>query len=288
MRMIWPWQGRDRKISWVKAGTFVLLLIPGIRFAYQAATGEFGTLPLSGMVYWSGVWATVILLLALTVTPVMKIFRWPGIIDVRRMAGVTALVYTLVHALIFFAFRSWDFSVIFNETIARWSPIVATFSTIGLIALAVTSFDAAVQYMGIKRWQWLHNTIYIVTGLAIGHVVLVRGVYPEQFILAGIFLWLIVWRALNRYGLGTNLKALALLAVSSSIVTALLEASWFWSRRGYGVSGTLRNNFSMAALDIGVPAAWQVLAFGLVFVFGAMCGEALRHGAIAKPHRSNA
>ena len=284
MRMIWPWQGRNRRVSWIKTSAFGLLLIPAIRFAYQVAAGEFGTLPvgLSGMVFWSGVWATVIMLLALTVTPVLKIFRWPAIIDVRRMVGVTALVYTLGHALIYFAFQSWDFSVIIKETVTRLSPIVATLSMIGLIALAATSFDAAVQYMGAKHWQWLHNTIYIITALAIGHVLLVRGVYPEQFALAGIFLWLIGWRALNRNVLGTELKALALLAVASSIVTALLEASWFWSRRGYEVSGTLRNNFSLTALDIGIPAAWQVLAFGVVFVFGAICSEALRRSAVAE------
>jgi sulfoxide reductase heme-binding subunit YedZ len=102
------------------------------------------------MVYWSGVWATVILLFALAVTPVAKIFRWPAIIDVRRMAGVTALVYTIGHAVVFFAFRSWDLSLIIKETIARWSPIVAILSTVGLIILASTSFDAAVRYMGVK------------------------------------------------------------------------------------------------------------------------------------------
>jgi sulfoxide reductase heme-binding subunit YedZ len=204
------------------------------------------------------------------------------------MVGVTALVYALVHALIYFVFRSWDFSVISNEIVTRLSPFLAILSTIGLIALAATSFDVAVQYMGAKHWQWLHNTIFITTALAIGHVLWVRGVYPEQFVLAGIFLWLTVWRALNRYGHGTKLKALALLAVASSIVTALLEASWFWMRRGYELSGTLRNNFSLTALDIGIPPAWQVLAFGLVFVFGAMCSEALRHGAVVKPQQSKA
>jgi sulfoxide reductase heme-binding subunit YedZ len=222
------------------------------------------------------------MLLALTVTPASKIFRWPAIIDVRRTVGVTALVYTLGHAVIYFAFQSWDFSKILNETVTRLSPMVAMLSTIGLIALAATSFDAAVRYMGAKHWQWLHNTIYIIAALAIGHVVWVRGVYPEQFVLAGCFLWLVAWRALNRYGMGTNLKALTLLAVVSSIVTALFEAAWFLSRRGYELSGTLRNNFSLTALDIGIPAAWQVLAFGLVFVFGAMCSEALRRSAVAK------
>jgi methionine sulfoxide reductase heme-binding subunit len=290
MRVVWPWQDRNGNISWLKTVTLALLLFPGARFVYQVAAGEFGTLPvaLSGMVYWSGVWAAVILLFALAITPAAKVFRWSALIDVRRMAGVTALVYTLVHALIFFAFRSWDISIIVKETLARWSPIVAMLSTVGLIVLAATSFDAAVRFMGVKRWQWLHNTIYITAGLAIGHVLLVRGVYPEQFVLTGIFIWLMIWRPLNRYKLGADLKALAILTLGSSLATALLEATWYLNRRGFDVIGTLRNNFSVAALDIGIPPTWQVLAFGLVFVIGAVCSEALRNAAVARAQQQKA
>jgi len=240
------------------------------------------------MVYWSGVWATVVLLLALAVTPSAKIFRWPAIMDVRRMAGVTVLIYTLVHALIFFAFRSWDPSLIIKETVPRWSPIVALLSTVGLIVLGGTSFDAAVRSMGVKGWQWLHNTVYLTAALAIGHVLLVRGVYPEQFALTGIFLWLIIWRALNRRRLGTDLKALALLTLGSSLLTALLEAGWYWSRRGFDVPGTLRNNFSLDALEIGIPPAWQVIAFGTMFVLGAIGRKVLRSERFAGLYRSQA
>jgi methionine sulfoxide reductase heme-binding subunit len=241
------------------------------------------------MVYWSGVWAMAILLFALAVTPIAKIFRWPALIDARRMVGVTALVYTLVHALIFFAFLSWDTSLIFKETVSRWGPIVALLSTVGLIALGLTSFDAAVQRMGTRRWQRLHNTIYVTSALAIGHVVLVRGVYPEQFVLTGMFLWLMIWRVLNRYNRGTEFKSLMLLTVGSSLATGILEAIWFWSRRGFEVSGTLLNNFSPAAFDtIGIPPAWQVLIFGLIFVVGAVCSEALRKAALVKTQQSKA
>jgi sulfoxide reductase heme-binding subunit YedZ len=280
MRVIWPWQSRDRQFSWLKASALALVLLPAIRFAYQVHTGEFGIFPmaLSGMVFWSGVWATVILLLALGVTPAAKILRSSALIDIRRTIGVTALIYTLVHAMIFFALRSWDLSVIVKETIARWSPIVALLSTVGLIVLAATSFDAAVQTMGHKRWQWLHNTIHVTAPLAVSHVLLVRGVYPEQFVLTGIFFWLVVWRVLNRYGMGTNLTALVLLAFTSSVITALLEALWFWSRRGYSFASTLGNNFSFDALEIGVPPAWQVLAFGLVFVLGGVIGRSFQGG----------
>ena len=288
MQWIWPWQDRNRQFSWLKMGTLLLLLAPAIRFGYQVYAGEFGTYPLSGMVYWSGVWATVILLLALAVTPVARIFRWPAIIDVRRMAGVMALIYTVGHALVFFAFRSWDISVIIKDTIARWSPIVAILSTVGLVVLASTSFDAAVRYMGVKRWQWLHNTVYVTAALAIGHVLLVRGVYPEQFVVTGLFLWLMTWRVLNRYKLGTDLKALMLLALGSSLVTALLEAIWYWSRRGYEVSETLRNNFSLTTFDIGIPPIWQVLAFGLVFVLGTLWSEVFRNARGASAQQSKA
>jgi len=114
------------------------------------------------------------------------------------------------------------------------------------------------------------------------------GAYPEQFILTGIFLWLILWRVLNRYRLGTDLKALVLLAPGSFVLTALLEAVWYWSRRNFDIPGTIRSNFSLSTLEIGIPPAWQVLAFGVVFVFGAIASQALRSGTVAGPNASQA
>src|SRR3984893_6230263 len=91
------------------------MLLPAIRSAYLVGTGEYGTaLPvvLGGLTYWSGVWATAVLLMALAVTPAATILRWPALIDVRRMVGVTALVYTIAHMVIYFALRNWDFALI--------------------------------------------------------------------------------------------------------------------------------------------------------------------------------
>src|SRR4029077_12626821 len=97
-----------RRCSWLKAITFALMLVPAIRTAYLVGAGDYGntwSLALPALTYWSGVWATVILLMALAVTPAATILRWPALIDVRRMIGVTALVYTLAHVVIYFAFR---------------------------------------------------------------------------------------------------------------------------------------------------------------------------------------
>lgn len=254
------------------------MLLPAIRNAYLVSIGDYGILQvaLGGLVYWSGVWATVILLMALAVTPAATTFRWPALVDVRRMIGVTALVYTIIHVIIYFAFRHWDFTFIANDMATRLTLILATLSTIGLIVLGVTSVDAAIRYMGAKNWQRLHAANYVISGLAILHVVLARGTYAEQYMLTGIFFWLMVWRVLARRGLGTNAKALAMLAVASCLVAAFLEAGFLWGRRGFDVFGTLGYNFTLNILEVGYPPAWQVLAFGLLVALGAAGREAFR------------
>jgi sulfoxide reductase heme-binding subunit YedZ len=268
LQLIWPWQDRNRRFSALKASAFALMLVPAIRIGYQLDTGEFGFYPLSlgGLVYWSGVWSTAILLLAMAVTPAITILRWPALIDVRRMIGVTALVYTIAHLFIYFALRLWNFAFIMNEMATRPTLIAATLSTIGLIALGATSLDAAIRYMGAKGWQRLHNAVYLTTVLAILHALLSRGSFPEQYVISAAFIWLMAWRVLNRYGRGADARALAILGVGMSLFAAGLEAWCAWLKRGYELSWTLGNNFN---LDLGVSPAWQVIVPGLAIALVA-------------------
>lgn len=279
MQLIWPWQDRTRRFSWLKASTFALMLWPAIRTAYLVGIGDYGTalpIALGGLTYWSGVWATVILLMALAVTPAAAIVRWPALIDVRRMIGVTALVYTIAHMVIYFALRRFDFVFIANDMATRLTLIVATLSTIGLIVLGATSVDAAIRYMGTNNWQRLHATNYVISALAILHVVLARGTYSEQYMLTAMFFWLMAWRVLARYRVGCDAKVLALLALTSCLVAAGLEAGFLWARRGFDVVATLAVNFNLDILDFGYPPAWQVLASGLLVALAAAGRQALR------------
>jgi methionine sulfoxide reductase heme-binding subunit len=279
LHLIWPWQDRQRRFSRLKAITFALMLWPAIRTAWLVGAGGYGStwpLALPALTYWSGVWATVILLMALAVTPAAAIFRRPALVDMRRMIGVAALVYTIAHVVIYFAFRRWDFGNIATDMTTRLTLIVATLSTVGLIVLGATSVDAAIRYMGAKNWQRLHTTNYVISALAILHVLLARGTYTEQYVLTAIFFWLMAWRLLARYGLGTNAKVLGMLAVASCLVAALLEAGFLRARRGFGVFDTLGVNFDLAVLDFGYPPAWQVLALGFAVALIAAASEAQR------------
>jgi sulfoxide reductase heme-binding subunit YedZ len=256
------------------------MFAPAIWLVRQVATGEFGPVPLGGMTYWSGLWATALLLLALAVTPAQKIFGLRQLIVVRRMIGVTALAYALAHIVIYFALRFWNFTNIAHEMATRLSLIIASVATIGLIALGATSLDAAIARMGAKGWKRLHSTIYVIAALALIHYLLSPDTYPEQFLFTGMFVWLMAWRALERRGLGTDPRALAALAVASALFTALFEPLWVWAIHGYEPLDTLRNNLT---LDLGVPPAWEILVLGFLVAAAALARRAFRPAL--KPRR---
>jgi hypothetical protein len=64
-----------------------------------------------------------------------------------------------------------------------------------------------------------------------------------------------------------------MLAVASCLFTALLEAGWIWAYHGYKPSEILSIYFTLA---LGIPAAWQILALGLLIAVGAFTQQALR------------
>jgi sulfoxide reductase heme-binding subunit YedZ len=269
VKLAWPWQDRQRRFSALKAAVFALMFAPAGWLAYQLGDGEFGIYPLwlGGVTYWSGVWATAVLLLALAVTPALTILNWRSLIAVRRMIGVAALVYTIGHLVVYFALRFWNLATIAKEMTTNPSLIAATLSTIGLLALGLTSVDAAIARMGVRDWQRLHNTVYVISALALLHALLSRGSNPMQYLLSGIFFWLVAWRVLDRYGRGNDARALAVLAVATCLFVILLEAACVWLKRGYPPLETLGNNFT---LIFGIPLAWELLAAGLLIALAAV------------------
>jgi sulfoxide reductase heme-binding subunit YedZ len=128
----------------------------------------------------------------------------------------------------------------------------------------------------------LHATIYLIAALALIHYLLSPDTYPEQFLLTGMFFWLMVWRALQRRGLGTDPRVLAALAVVSALFTALFEPLWVWALHGYEPLDTLRNDFT---LDLGVPPAWEILALGFLIAAAALMRRAF--GPALKPREKS-
>jgi sulfoxide reductase heme-binding subunit YedZ len=225
------------------------------------------------MTYWSGLWAVAILLLALAVTPAVTIFDWPRLGSVRRMIGLTGLFYSLAHLVIYFALRAWDFSVVAPEIVTRISLIIGVIALAGLIVLGVTSLDAAFAKLGAENWRRLQRTSYLFTGLAVLHFLLSPSIYADQYLMSGLYAWLMGWRGLNARGHGRNTKALLLLTLAATLFTAFFEAAWIWAYYGYDPSFSLRNNFDVST---EIAAAPKVLAAGILVALAAYLVRSFR------------
>jgi hypothetical protein len=54
LQLLWPWQDRNRRFTWLKASTFALMLCPAIRSVYFVGVGDYGTawpVVLGGLTY---------------------------------------------------------------------------------------------------------------------------------------------------------------------------------------------------------------------------------------------
>jgi sulfoxide reductase heme-binding subunit YedZ len=70
-----------------------------------------------------------------------------------------------------------------------------------LSALAATSLNRAVKFMGARRWQALHRAVYAISALAVLHFFWMRSGkndFAEVAIYAAILRALLLWR-LHRF-----------------------------------------------------------------------------------------
>lgn len=233
----------------------LLLLVPAGDMAADWRLGNFGMIPTVGFIYWSGVWATGLLLVTLAIAPLARIVRWNGIVAVRRIVGVGALTYSLVHLAAYFLLHKGDWAMMAGEIARRPTLIVASAALLGFLCLGVTSNDTALRWLGGRAWKQLHRANYALTFLAVLHYLLSPGIFTWQYVAAGMLFWLLAWRVLDRRGLGADLRALAGLGGVTIVITVAIEAIWMRLYQQEDVDVTLAANLSF---DLGLPASWQV------------------------------
>ena len=111
--------------------------------------------------------------------PLTRIITW------RREAGVWFALVALVHGfLILNGWARWGLWELLGyqyvaelDTYLRFEPGFGLANLMGLLALvfalalAATSFDKAVSFLGISSWKWLHTFAYVIFYLIALHAV---------------------------------------------------------------------------------------------------------------------
>jgi sulfoxide reductase heme-binding subunit YedZ len=145
-----------------KVIVFLLCLVPAAMLVWRYLHDGLGANPIEFITHTTGDWTIRFLVITLAITPLRKLLRVPQLIRYRRMLGLFAFFYVSLH------FSTWlvlDHYFNFHEMIgdvAKRRFITAGFTGfVLLIPLAVTSTAGWIRRLGGKRWQRLHQLIYI-------------------------------------------------------------------------------------------------------------------------------
>ena len=158
--------------NWIvpaKVAVFLGGLYPLARIVLLGFTGGLGANPIEFITRSTGLWTLVFLCITLAVTPVRRLTGLNALLRFRRMLGLFAFFYVVLHFTTYIWFDKWfDVFAILKDIVKRPFILVGFSAFVLLIPLAVTSPKAMVKKLG-RRWQTLHKLIYPIAVLAILH-----------------------------------------------------------------------------------------------------------------------
>ena len=158
-------------VSRWKIAVFLLALLPLIRIVVWAVLDKMGANPLEWMTRNTGSWAIYILLLTLAITPLRRISGWNWLQKFRRMLGLYAFFYASLHLTMYIWFdHFFEWETIWPDIIKRPFVLAGMVSWGMMLVLAVSSPQAVLRWMGGKRWQRLHQLMYVLVPVAVLHV----------------------------------------------------------------------------------------------------------------------
>jgi sulfoxide reductase heme-binding subunit YedZ len=151
-------------IRWVvKPILFVLCLGPLTWLLWDGVTDNLGANPVETVRRYTGYWTLRFLLITLAVTPLRRLSGWNAIIRLRRMLGLFTFFYACLHFVSYIwldQFFMWD--AIIEDVFDRPFITMGYASFLLLIPLALTSTNGMVKRLGARRWQRLHQSVYVI------------------------------------------------------------------------------------------------------------------------------
>ena len=163
-------QPSGRQIGAIKAALFVLCLLPLMRLAWGVWQDALGANPIEFIQRSLGTWTLNFLLITLTVSPLRKAIGWHWLLRLRRMLGLFAFCYALLHLFSYLWLdQFFDWQAIAKDIVKRPFITVGMAAFILLVPLAATSSDAMIRRLGGRRWQHLHRSIYTIAIFVVLH-----------------------------------------------------------------------------------------------------------------------
>jgi sulfoxide reductase heme-binding subunit YedZ len=121
-----------------------------------------GANPLEVITHSTGDWTMRFLLITLAITPLRKLTKQTWLIRFRRMLGLFAFFYGSLHFLTYIWFdKAFDVHAMIEDIAKRRFITMGLTGFVLMVPLAATSTAWAIRKMGGKKWQRLHQLIYV-------------------------------------------------------------------------------------------------------------------------------
>jgi len=137
--------------------------------AFNIAGLTLGANPIEELLHQLGLWGLKFLLLTLAVTPVRRWTGWRWLVRYRRMLGLFAFFYVLLHFLTYAVLdQGLDAAAILEDIAKRPYITLGMTGLLLLVPLAATSTRGMMRRLG-GRWQKLHRLVYAIAVLGVWH-----------------------------------------------------------------------------------------------------------------------
>lgn len=180
---------------------FALSLAPAVLVFTDAfgITGGLGVNAVEDIQDRFGNWGLRFIMITLAVTPLRQLTGWNWLARFRRMLGLFAFFYVLMHFLTWLILDQGLLLSAIVEDIGERTFITAGFAAFLLLsALAATSTAGARRRLG-RRWQQLHNGVYVAALLGVVHYWWqVKADIREPAVYAAVLAVLLGYRVLRK------------------------------------------------------------------------------------------
>lgn len=187
---------------YLKPTVFLICLLPLILVLSDLFEiyGTLGANPIENIQDRFGIWGLRFIVILLMISPLKKITGIIWLIQFRRMIGLFAFFYVLMHFLVWLLLeQSLLMPAIIEDVTKRPFITIGFIALLILLILASTSTSNIRRSMG-KKWDKLHQSVYLASILGIWHFWWqVKKDITEPLIYAVIIFILLNYRLWNKY-----------------------------------------------------------------------------------------
>ncbi|MBJ9293987.1 protein-methionine-sulfoxide reductase heme-binding subunit MsrQ [Citrobacter werkmanii] len=185
-----------KQITGLKVLLHLAGFLPLLWLFWAVQQGALGADPGKDIQHFTGITALKFLLATLLVSPLARYAKQPLLFRTRRLLGLWCFAWATLHltsyALLELGIQ--NLGLLGRELVSRPWLTLGMAGWVILLLLTLTSTQAAQRKMG-KRWQTLHNYVYLTAILLPVHYLWsVKVLSPAPIIYAFCFIVLLVFR----------------------------------------------------------------------------------------------